>query len=85
MTQTLFESDCDFKMIHRPDRSYILTGGLGGFGLALAKWLAAKGAKFLMITSKRGVRTGFQASQLTKILDEHAQVEDHHLQSFGQF
>ena len=60
----------------RPDRTYILTGGLGGFGLALAKWLATKGAKHLLLTSKRGVRTGFQASQLATILDENANVSN---------
>ncbi len=45
---------------HREDRSYIITGGLGGFGLALAVWLANQGAKNLVMTSKRGMRTGGQ-------------------------
>ena len=44
----------------REDRSYIITGGLGGFGLALAVWLANAGAKNLVMTSKRGMRTGGQ-------------------------
>jgi NAD(P)-dependent dehydrogenase (short-subunit alcohol dehydrogenase family) len=37
----------------RPDRSYLITGGLGGFGLALAAWLAGKGAGRLVLSSKR--------------------------------
>ena len=44
----------------REDRSYIITGGLGGFGLALAVWLSNQGAKNLVMTSKRGMRTGGQ-------------------------
>lgn len=44
----------------RPGRSYIITGGLGGFGLALAEWLVSNGATHLVITSSRGIRTGGQ-------------------------
>lgn len=37
----------------RSDRSYMITGGLGGFGLALAAWLVTKGARHIVLTSKR--------------------------------
>ena len=37
----------------RRDRSYLITGGLGGFGLALAAWLVGKGAGRLILSSKR--------------------------------
>ena len=30
----------------RPDASYLITGGAGGFGLEVAKWMAAQGAAF---------------------------------------
>ena len=43
-----------------PEKSYLLIGGLGGFGLELAGWLAERGAKHLVITSRGGVRSGFQ-------------------------
>ena len=36
-----------FCMHRRSQRSYIITGGLGGFGLALAVWLANRGAAAL--------------------------------------
>lgn len=39
--------------IAREDRTYLITGGLGGFGLALAVWLAGRGAKNLVLSSKR--------------------------------
>ncbi len=37
----------------RGDRVYIISGGVGGFGLALAVWLAGRGATKLVLTSKR--------------------------------
>ena len=37
----------------RRDRSYVITGGLGGFGLALAVWLARQGAGHIVLSSKR--------------------------------
>lgn len=44
-----------------PDKSYILVGGLGGFGLELAYWMILRGAKYIILTSRSGVTTGFQA------------------------
>ncbi|KAF7247500.1 Fatty acid synthase [Varanus komodoensis] len=41
-----------------PHKSYIITGGLGGFGLELAQWLIERGAKKLVLTSRSGIRTG---------------------------
>ena len=39
--------------VARGDRSYVLTGGLGGFGLALAAWLCQHGARHIVLSSKR--------------------------------
>lgn len=39
--------------VARGDRSYLLTGGLGGFGLALAVWLSQRGARHIILSSKR--------------------------------
>ena len=39
--------------VARGDRSYLLTGGLGGFGLALAVWLSQRGARHIVLSSKR--------------------------------
>ena len=36
------------------DASYLVTGGLGGFGLRTAKWLADKGARNLVLISRSG-------------------------------
>ncbi|KAL4702305.1 hypothetical protein ACJJTC_018435, partial [Scirpophaga incertulas] len=44
-----------------PGRSYVLCGGLGGFGLELAQWLVSRGARALVLAGRAGVRTGYQA------------------------
>ncbi|XP_050423114.1 fatty acid synthase-like isoform X2 [Adelges cooleyi] len=44
-----------------PDKTYVLVGGLGGFGLELANWLVVRGAKKLVLTARSGITTGYQA------------------------
>ncbi|XP_075224694.1 fatty acid synthase-like [Lycorma delicatula] len=44
-----------------PDKSYVLVGGLGGFGLELANWMIQRGAKKIVLTSRTGIRTGYQS------------------------
>jgi acyl transferase domain-containing protein/acyl carrier protein len=37
-----------------PDGTYVITGGLSGFGLATARWLVERGAMHLALVSRRG-------------------------------
>ena len=46
---------------------YIITGGLGGFGQALAVHLAQHGATRLVLTSRSGVRHGAQRRLLSQL------------------
>ncbi|KAH6934535.1 hypothetical protein HPB50_025239 [Hyalomma asiaticum] len=41
-------------------KSYVITGGLGGFGLELADWMVNRGCRKLLLTTHSGVRTGYQ-------------------------
>ena len=41
-----------------PKKSYIITGGLGGFGLELTQWLIDRGATKVILTSRSGITTG---------------------------
>ena len=41
----------------RADATYVVVGGLGGFGLETARWLARHGARRLALLGRRGVRT----------------------------
>ncbi|XP_025162220.1 fatty acid synthase-like isoform X2 [Harpegnathos saltator] len=43
-----------------PNRSYIILGGLGGFGLELADWLVIRGARNLVLISRTGLKNGYQ-------------------------
>lgn len=44
-------------LILDPEACYLVTGGLGGFGLSTARWLADKGARTLVLASRRGAST----------------------------
>ena len=59
-----------------PGRAFIITGGLGGFGLELAQWLIERGARKLILTSRGGVRNGFQYKKIQMLRNEfNAQIE----------
>lgn len=40
-----------------PQATYLVTGGLGGFGLKSAQWLIDKGARHLLLLSRRGANS----------------------------
>ncbi|CAH1155577.1 unnamed protein product [Phaedon cochleariae] len=44
-----------------PKKSYVLVGGLGGFGLELTNWLITRGATKIVLSSRTGIRTGYQS------------------------
>ena len=47
----------DTALALKADGTYLVTGGLGGFGLATAKWLVAQGAGAVALLSRRGPQT----------------------------
>ncbi|NEU32841.1 SDR family NAD(P)-dependent oxidoreductase, partial [bacterium LRH843] len=57
-----------------PDKSYILVGGLGGFGLELADWMVKRGATKLVLTSRSGIKSGYQALCVRRWQDSKVQV-----------
>lgn len=50
--------NCDYDM------SYVIPGGLGGFGLELADWLVIRGARKIVLSSSRGVTKPYQAYRI---------------------
>jgi len=54
-TQTLAIGPCteDGKLM-REDASYLVTGGAGGFGFEIAKWMIRQGARHLVLMSRSG-------------------------------
>lgn len=47
-----------------PHMVYIIAGGLGGFGLELADWLVLRGCRKLVLSSRNGIKTGYQAYRI---------------------
>jgi NADPH:quinone reductase-like Zn-dependent oxidoreductase/acyl carrier protein len=42
------------KIFFRTDGTYLITGGLGGFGLAVAQWMVEHGARHLVLMGRSG-------------------------------
>ena len=51
---------CKPKFYCDPKATYIIAGGLGGFGMELAEWLVAKGCRKLILASRSGIAAGFK-------------------------
>jgi fatty acid synthase, animal type len=63
------ESECDLyslpiksydRVYFNSNYSYIVLGGLGGFGLELCDWIALRGCRKLIISSSRGIKNNNQ-------------------------
>lgn len=52
----------------RPDATYLVTGGLSGFGLSTAWWLVSRGARHLALMSRSGAAT----PEIRRVLDQFA-------------
>lgn len=48
----------------KEDHSYIVIGGLGGFGLELVDWLVLRKARNIILTSRTGVKNGYQQQRI---------------------
>jgi len=59
----------------RKDASYVISGGLGGFGLQLAEWLAARGAGNLVLLGRRGLDTPGAADATLRLRALGARVQ----------
>lgn len=46
------------------NETYVIVGGLGGFGLELADWLVLRGCRKLVMSSSRGVTNAYQAVRI---------------------
>ncbi|XP_030556630.1 fatty acid synthase [Drosophila novamexicana] len=57
-----------------PEKSYIIVGGLGGFGLELANWLATRGARYIVLNSHSGLKTGYQSLMIRRLHERGVQV-----------
>ncbi|KAG5674367.1 hypothetical protein PVAND_004341 [Polypedilum vanderplanki] len=56
------------------EKTYLIVGGLGGFGLELSNWLVTRGAKKIILTSRSGVKTGYQSLMIRRWTEKGVQV-----------
>lgn len=68
-TESNFSTPTVFDVI-----SCDVSGGLGGFGLSLSNFLVTRGAKKLVLVSRKGVRSGFQSLFLRRWKEKNVQV-----------
>ena len=61
--------------LFREDASYLITGGLGSLGLKVAEWMVSRGARQLVLTSRRGAQgqaaetvRGFEAKGIRAVV-----------------
>lgn len=54
-------------MIEFEDASYLVTGGTGGLGRSLVRWLAGQGARYIITASRSGIK-GKEVSELKEQL-----------------
>ena len=40
-----------------PNATYLLTGGFGGLGRSILKWMADRGAKYMLVLSRSGAKS----------------------------
>ena len=64
-----------FAVRWRPDGRYLITGGFGGIGLALARWLVEGGARHIVLIGRRGLTEERQASVVGEVEALGASVE----------
>lgn len=61
----------------RPDGTYLVTGGLGGFGFETAKWIAARGGGHLVLISRRSTETPEVQNALDQVRQLGASARAH--------
>lgn len=58
-----------------PNASYLITGGFGGFGLGMAHWLVAQGARSLVLVSRSGASSTQARAAVAELIAKGAKVK----------
>ncbi|MEA3213201.1 MAG: hypothetical protein QOE70_6258 [Chthoniobacter sp.] len=56
------------------EATYLITGGLGGFGLAVAEWMIGRGARHLVLASRSGAATAAARDGLAALTGKRVSV-----------
>ena len=63
------------KPFVKPEYSYLITGGFSGFGLAIAQWLAGKGARHLILMARTGASSVEAQNAVEQLREQGVHVE----------
>ncbi len=63
------------KPLVRDDGSYIVTGGLGGLGMEVARWIVSQGGSNLVLTGRRGADTADKQAAVRELEQAGATVQ----------
>jgi acyl transferase domain-containing protein/NADPH:quinone reductase-like Zn-dependent oxidoreductase/SAM-dependent methyltransferase/acyl carrier protein len=58
-----------------PEANYLITGAFGGYGKVLAQWLAARGARHLVLTGRNGATTADEEKLVQNLRDRDVDVK----------
>ena len=61
-------------LILNPEASYLITGGMSGFGLATARWLVTRGARHLVLAGRSGPRSESADRIIEELADQNIDV-----------
>jgi NADPH:quinone reductase-like Zn-dependent oxidoreductase/lauroyl/myristoyl acyltransferase/NADP-dependent 3-hydroxy acid dehydrogenase YdfG len=61
-------------MRFKADASYLITGGLSGFGLAVAEWMLRSGARHLVLVGRTGAASDAAQQAVTRLRDLGGEV-----------
>ena len=64
----------DGPIVLRPDGTYLISGGLGGFGLATARWMIERGARHLVLAGRSGAGTPEARQAVAALREAGSQV-----------
>ncbi len=65
---------CEETITFRSDGTYLVTGGLGGFGLAVAQWLVEHGARHLVLMGRSDVLSTAASTAIEAMKESGAEV-----------
>lgn len=67
-------SEIEEKVTINPNGTYLITGGLGGFSLAVVRWLIQNGAKHLVLMGRSGASSPAAQAAVNSLREEGANV-----------
>ncbi len=73
--QPPYRSSAEEGLALREDGSYLITGGLGGLGLQVARQMVAQGARHLVLSGRRGVTSDLTRKQIEQLEHMGATVQ----------